>query len=88
MSFFFETVLPKLRGDYFEPSYVYMKEFPVPLENSTDQKEIAKLVEKMLQIRKKNPEADTTELEEEIDRLVYELFGLNEEEVGIVEGVC
>lgn len=86
MSFFFETVLPKLRGDYFEPSFVYMKEFPVPFENSSDQKEITELVEKILKARKKNPKADTTELEEEIDQLVYELYRLSEEEIGVVEG--
>ena len=30
-------------------------------------------------------EADTSELEEEIDQLVYELYGLSEEEIEIVE---
>jgi hypothetical protein len=29
---------------------------------------------------------DTTALEREIDRLVYELYGLTEEEIAIVEG--
>lgn len=36
---------------------------------------------------RKNPEADTTTLEAEIDRMVYELYGLTEEEVKVVEGV-
>ena len=31
--------------------------------------------------------ADTSALEAEIDRLVYELYGLTEEEIRIVEGV-
>lgn len=30
--------------------------------------------------------SDTAALEAEIDRLVYELYGLTEEEIGIVEG--
>ena len=34
-----------------------------------------------------DPSADTSALESEIDRLVYELYGLSEEEVRIVEGV-
>jgi adenine-specific DNA-methyltransferase len=33
-----------------------------------------------------DPRADTTVLEAEIDRLVYELYGLTEEEIKIVEG--
>lgn len=33
----------------------------------------------------KNPQADTSKLEAEIDALVYQLYGLTEEEVKIVE---
>jgi hypothetical protein len=32
------------------------------------------------------PQADTSALEGEIDQLVYQLYGLSEEEVKIVEG--
>ncbi|GBU25651.1 hypothetical protein R83H12_02306 [Fibrobacteria bacterium R8-3-H12] len=35
--------------------------------------------------KKKNSAADTTEMEREIDRLVYRLYGLSEGEVGMVE---
>lgn len=31
------------------------------------------------------PEADTSALEREIDRLVYELYGLTEDEIKLVE---
>ncbi|WP_421774230.1 DUF7149 domain-containing protein [Gracilimonas sp.] len=31
--FLFELILPKLRGDYYEPSYVYLKDFPVPVKS-------------------------------------------------------
>lgn len=33
-----------------------------------------------------NPKADTSALEREIDRLVYGLYELTEEEIAIVEG--
>ena len=33
-----------------------------------------------------NPQADTPAIESEIDKLVYELYGLTEEEIKIVEG--
>lgn len=36
--------------------------------------------------KKSNPEADTSELEAEIDKLVYELYGLSEEEIKVVKG--
>ncbi|MBQ0056706.1 MAG: hypothetical protein KBT20_03520 [Bacteroidales bacterium] len=37
-------------------------------------------------IKKANPLADTTSEERENDRLVYDLYGLTEEEIKIVEG--
>ena len=39
-----------------------------------------------LDAKKSDPNADTTALEKEISRLVYQLFGLTEEEIKIVEG--
>ena len=36
--------------------------------------------------RRANPAADTSALEREIDRLVYALYGLTEEEIAVVEG--
>jgi hypothetical protein len=44
------------------------------------------LVAKIDSLKKENPEADTTAKEAEIDWLVYELYGLIEEEIAIVEG--
>jgi hypothetical protein len=35
---------------------------------------------------KSGPAADTSALEAEIDQLVYQLYGLTEEEIAIVEG--
>jgi hypothetical protein len=44
------------------------------------------LVERILAAKRANPQADTSELEREIDQLVYRLYGLTEEEIRIVEG--
>ena len=41
---------------------------------------------KILLIKKSDPKADTTDLEKEIDQLVYQLYGLTKEEIKIVEG--
>ena len=43
------------------------------------------LVTQILTAKKANSQADTTGLEAEIDQLVYELYGLTEEEIQIVE---
>lgn len=85
MSFFFEAVLPKLRGDYFEPSYVYMKDFPVPVRKNSNYKNLESIVDQILNTKQNDPEANTSKLEAEIDQIVYELYGLTEEGIGIVE---
>ena len=38
-----------------------------------------------LQQKQQDPNADTSALEAEIDRMVYDLYGLTEEEVKVVE---
>ena len=36
--------------------------------------------------QKPNPDADNTDLEAEIDKLVYKLSGLSEEEIDLIQG--
>ena len=48
-------------------------------------KTIHHFIAQILTAKKTNSEADTTTLEAEIDRLVYELYDLTEEEIQIVE---
>ena len=59
--------------------------FPIPKITPEKQKSLIKLVDQILEKKKDNPEADTGELEREIDRMVYGLYGLGEEEIEIVE---
>ena len=40
----------------------------------------------IIALKKANPAADTSEQEGQIDALVYQLYGLTEEEIEIVEG--
>ena len=60
----------------------------VPIATATTDMErtIITLVDKILTAKRQNPKTETTFLEQEIDRLVYQLYGLTEEEIKIVEG--
>lgn len=58
---------------------------PIPENHIVESKRIINLVDQILIVKKANPQADTTTLEAEIDKLVYELYGLTEEEIQIVE---
>lgn len=63
----------------------YFGQIPIALEEKKQQP-IISLVDRILSAKKANPQADTTAEEHEIDRLVYALYGLTEEEIAIVEG--
>lgn len=60
------------------------KKFPIKMPS--DKTVIVDAVNHILGVKKDNPSADTSALESEIDRLVYHLYGLTDEEVRIVEG--
>jgi hypothetical protein len=55
-------------------------------KSERDQQPVISLVDQILSGKKENPQADTGTPEREIDRLVYELYGLTNEEIRIVEG--
>lgn len=81
--FLFQNLLPKLRGDFYEPSYLYFKDFPIV--ESENRSEFITIADQIIDAKSFNAAADTTALESEIDRLVYELYGLSEEEIKMVE---
>ena len=59
---------------------------PGPSAEPSVAAQIAALVDRVLAAKKADPAADTTKLEAEIDALVYELYGLTDEEIAVVEG--
>ena len=59
---------------------------PIIEENQGIVAEIENKVDDILAVKSADPEADTTELENEIDSLVYGLYGLTDDEIAIVEG--
>jgi hypothetical protein len=61
------------------------KKLPIPDVDSAAQAHIVNFVSRILDIKKADPSADTSALEKEINRIVYELYGLAEEEIRIVE---
>ncbi len=63
-----------------------LRKFPIKKIGTVEQQPIIALVDQILTAKKSNPKADTSELEKEIDKIVYELYGLSEEEIRIIEG--
>ena len=58
---------------------------PVPAAIVEQKRMIAQLVDDILDFKRTDPEADTSELEVEVNQLVYKLYGLTNEEIVAVE---
>ena len=63
-----------------------VERIPIPKVATAEQHPFIRLVDSILEAKAANPDADTSEQEEEMDWLVYELYGLANEEVTAVEG--
>ncbi|TXJ50337.1 class I SAM-dependent DNA methyltransferase [Brachyspira aalborgi] len=74
--FFNWIASPSARNDYLIYSEV----------DKNTLKEIENLVDEILKIKNKNFNGDVSKYEGKIDKIVYWLYGLSEEEVGIIEG--
>jgi len=63
-----------------------LEQLPIPLMVATDQEQLGRLAVSVMNAKTTNPATDTSALEAEIDRLVYQLYGLTNEEIAVVEG--
>ena len=81
-NFFLGQLSPPVRGGFMELRKIYLEQLPIPTATDTQKAPIIDHVQKILA----NPASpDVPRLEAEIDRLVYELYGLTEEEIALVE---
>lgn len=94
MNFFYNSYygLIHLSGGYLKINSSYLKNMPLKIISSNQQTPFIKLVDQILSITKDddyldNPDkqAKVKKLEEQIDKLVYELYKLTPEEIEIVE---
>jgi len=87
MRYYF-TFIFSSEKEYNYASEEKVKNIAIPLPTSENRyivNQIESLVDKIISIKKQNPNADTTEYEKQIDQLVYKLYNLTEEEIKIVE---
>lgn len=75
----------KMQGNNFQLDKEPLVNIPLINAEENIQLSLSNKVDQILALKQDNPEADTTTLEKEIDSMVYELYGLTEEEIIIVE---
>ena len=64
---------------------VYVETIPIPKISEREQRALVGLVAEILAAKDRDGQADTEDLEREIDRMVYGLYGLTDEEVTAIE---
>ena len=75
----------KVKGKVREYFNKPLELIPIHIAKEEEQLPIISLVDRILAAKKANPLADTTAEEREIDRLVYDLYNLTEEEINVIE---
>ena len=83
--FFINQICPAIRGDFKRFKSIYVSQIPIINATESQRTAIEKLVKKCLAAKKSDPNADTSELEKQIDHLVYKLYQLTYNEVKIID---
>ena len=63
---------------------MYIEILPIPKVDSKTTNKIVKLVDEIIELKKHSQ--DSSALEGEVDRIVYSLYGLTDEEIKVIEG--
>jgi hypothetical protein len=74
------------KDDFTQLTMNDIRKLRIPIPTPNQVVNIENIVDQILTAKKSNPKADTSELEKEINQIVYELYGLSEEEIRIIEG--
>ncbi|PJP79676.1 restriction endonuclease [Campylobacter jejuni subsp. jejuni] len=86
--YYFKQIGAKLGASGYEMSKIFVEKLPIPKINSKNQKiadELINLADEILKAKEQNKNANTQELENKINSIVYKLYNLTEEEIKIIE---
>ena len=98
LEFYLHKISPFVRGGFYRYKTQYVEQLPIPIPQSPspNHDHIVSLVEQMLELNKKVRtlqghektvvERQIESTDRQIDKLVYELYSLTEEEIKVVEG--
>ena len=78
------VLLTNIRGGDYHIYPEHIRNIPIPSATPSQQQPIIALVDKILAAKKLDINADTSDLESQIDELVYTLYNLTEEEKDII----
>lgn len=88
--FYMQQIASGLGEGAFRWIKQYIEKLPIPKitkENQNLADEIINLVDKILALKAQNSSADTSQLEKDIDNLIYKLYNLSPNDIKIIERV-
>ena len=86
LDFYYKRKFSTKKEEAFPEIQTYLYEqLPLPVINQEQQNEVINIVDTILQLKNENNDADTSSLENKINTIVYDLYGLTEVEIKIVE---
>ena len=85
ISWYMQRLLPTSGTGTFHWEKVHVEPLPIPKINDVEERPFIRLIDLILTKKALNSLADTGEQESEINRLVYALYGLTDEEIRAVE---
>jgi adenine-specific DNA-methyltransferase len=75
----------KMQGNNFQIDKEPLLNIPIYVPDVKEQDKIIKIVNQILTVKRSNSDSDTSELERKIDKIIYQLYDLTDEEVAIIE---
>ena len=85
MNFYVKNFGKLKRDDYYEYSRNILGQLPIKTPSESNKNNFLIVIDQILTAKKADPNADTGALEQEIDKLVYELYNLTPDEIKIIE---
>ena len=84
INYFFQSFKQEEGRAFAQVKTVDIKNLPLAVPSAQIQKELSELADKIINTKQQDNSISTVELEDQIDRLVYDLYGLSEEDVAII----
>lgn len=73
------------KDDFRQTTLTELRKLPIPNIKIKNQKPISDIVKKILKLKSESINSDTSNLENQIDQMVYQLYELTEEEIKFIE---
>lgn len=80
--FYYSNLSQTIRGGYYRFIRQYLAQIPIIQTTMLED-----IVNEIIELKKQDPQVNTLNLEKKIDEMVYQLYGLKDDEIKIIENI-